>query len=136
MKKMVLLSIILAIILIITFSFLAFANDENLKNIEFISSYGWKVSEKPIEIVKVTLPQKDDIIYINYQALQKEAGLDLEKYAGKTLTRYTYTVLNYPQKTKEPVRLNLLVYDGLQIGGDVMTVSSDGFMHSLIFPLP
>ena len=136
MKKMVFLSIILAIILVITFSFLVFASDTNAKNIEFISQYGWKVSENPIEIVKVTLPPKDDPQYLNYQALQIEAGLSLEKYHEKTLTRYTYTVLNYPKKTKEPVRLNLLVYDGLQIAGDVMTVSSDGFMHSLIFPKP
>ena len=136
MKKMVFLSIILSIILVITFSFLAFASDTNAKNIEFISQYGWKVSENPIEIVKVTLPPKDDPQYINYQAIQKEAGLDLDKFSDKPLTRYTYTVLNYPRKISEPVRLNLLVYDGLQIAGDVMTVSSDGFMHSLIYPQP
>ncbi len=136
MKKMVFLSISLALIIIITFSFLVFASDTNVKNIEFISSYGWKVAENPIEIEKVTLPAKDDPVYINYQKLQKEAGFDLDKYHGKTLTRYTYIVLNYPKKTPEPVRLNLLVYDGLQIGGDVMTVSSGGFMHSLIYPGP
>ena len=136
MKKMIFLSLLLAIILIITFSFLVFASDINLKNIEFASRFGWKVSENPIEVVKVTLPPKHDPQYINYQELQKEAGFDLDKYEGKTLTRYTYTVLNYPHETKEAVRLNLLVYDGIQIGGDVMTVSTDGFMHSLIFPKP
>lgn len=131
---MLLLSLAIGIILTITVSYLAFANDTNIKNVEFLSSYGWRVSETPIECEKVTLPPKNDAVYIRYNEIQKEAGLDLDSYQGRTLTRYTYKVLNYPQITDSIVRANVLVFDGIQIGGDIMTVESNGFMHSLVYP--
>lgn len=134
MKRMFLYSLTLALITIITFAFSAMANDANETNTAFLFSYGWIVDKEPIERVNVILPSYPDDVLTSYNSLQKEAGLDLIPYLGKSCIRYTYIVKNYPKDMGEAVRANLLVADGKIIAGDIMTVSSNGFMHSLIFP--
>ncbi|NLM61193.1 MAG: DUF4830 domain-containing protein [Clostridiales bacterium] len=94
----------------------------------FIRSFGWEVADEPPEIVEVTIPREFDDVYLNYNLIQKAQGLDLWDYAGCRVTRYTYRILNYPTG-EEGVLINLLVYDGKVIGGDVMSPRIDGFMH-------
>ena len=101
----------------------------------FFESYGFKLSEIPIETVDVTLPDTFTPVYENYNRLQKQSNLDLTPYLGKTVKRYTYTVLNFPFETDSPVRANALVYQGKIIAADLMTVSSDGFMLSPADPI-
>ena len=134
MKRMLLYALTIAAIAIITFVFVAFANDINERNIEFLSSYGWLVENTPIERVNTTLPAVPDDVFNAYNRLQIEAGLDLTSHLGKSCVRYTYKVLNYPKDVGEIVRANVLTSGGIIIAGDIMTVSSDGFMHSLVFP--
>lgn len=134
MNKMWLYALTIAIIAIITFAFSVFANDANERNIEFLSSYGWLVENTPIERVNTTLPAVPDDVFNAYNRLQIEAGLDLTSHLGKSCVRYTYKVLNYPKDVGEVVRANVLTSGGIIIAGDIMTVSSDGFMHSLVFP--
>ncbi len=134
MKKMWLYSIAISLITAITVSFIVFADDTNHANIEFLSAYGWIVDEEPIEKEDVTLPPYEDDVYKAYNHLQEDAGLSLLAYYGKSGIRYTYTVLNYPQNTTDTVRANVLVIDGKAVAGDIMTVASDGFMHSLLYP--
>ena len=134
MKRMLLYAFTIAAIAIIAFAFAVFANDTNEKNVEFLSSYGWIVDKTPIERVSTTLPPIPDDVFNNYNKLQKEAGLDLSEYLGKSCIRYTYLVLNYPKDVKETVRANILTVGGVAVAGDIMTVSANGFMHSLNFP--
>ena len=77
----------------------------------------------------VTLPEEFDEAYEKYNGIQKECGFDLEPFAGKKVTLYTYNVLNYPDCEK--VLLDLLVFKGNIIGGSVYTSAVDGFMHGL-----
>ncbi len=135
MNRMWLYSIAIAVIAVITFAFVVFANDTNQKNIEFLSSYGWIVDKNPLEQESITLPTTPDDVYNAYNRLQKEAGLDLTAYYGKACVRYTYKVLNYPTPINETVRANILTVDGIAVAGDIMTVSANGFMHSLNFPI-
>ena len=135
MKKMWLYFACLAAILLISAVFVAFADDSDFTNCEFLSGYGWVVSAKSVEREEVVLPEKPDAVYENYNLLQKEAGLDLSPYYGKKAVRFTYIVLNYPEELPCEVRANVLCVSGVPVAGDIMTVSAaDGFMHSLNFP--
>lgn len=134
MKKMWLYSVAISIIAVIAVGFIVFADDTNHANVEFLSGYGWIVDETPIEKEDITLPPYEDDVYKAYNRLQEEAGLSLNAYYGKSGMRYTYTVLNYPKPTKDTVRANVLVIDGKAVAGDIMTVASDGFMQSLLYP--
>ena len=55
----------------------------------------------------------------------------MQKYAGMKVKRWTYIVRNYPDTLPEDdyIRINILVSDGVVIGGDVCSVKLDGFMH-------
>ncbi len=122
------------IIAVTTFSFVFFASGEtDTKNIEFLRSYGWEVSGKPIEEAEIIIPDPFDRVYESYNKIQLHAGLDLRPYMGKSGIRYTYIVKNYPIDAGEDVRANVICIDGEPVGGDIMTVSINGFMHSLIF---
>lgn len=97
---------------------------------EFLASYGWETESTPIESVEISIPDEFDDVYNNYNILQKEAGLDLEKYKGCKAVRYTFIILNYPE-IKENVHGNVIMVEGKPVAGDISTVALDGFMHSL-----
>lgn len=108
--------------------------EKNFKNIEtsedrinFLKQYGWDVEPNPRDIQQVTIPIKFDSLYEKYNNLQLKEGLDLEKYKGKTVKKYTYLVSNY--EYDGIVYANLLIYKNRVIGGDICSAISDGFMH-------
>lgn len=121
------------IIFIVTLAFVFFASgEEDEGNIEFLKSYGWEVGRYAVDEAEVIIPKPFDRVYENYNQLQLRAGLDLTPYQGMCGRRYTYIVKNYPHTTDE-VRANVIVIDGERVAGDIMTVSSTGFMHSLMY---
>ncbi|WP_444642454.1 DUF4830 domain-containing protein [Caproiciproducens sp. R1] len=98
----------------------------NDQRVSFLKQFGWQVNTEPIEVKDVMIPAQFDDVYLQYNNIQKEQGLDLTPYAGKTCKQWIYAVTNYPQTTD--VRATLLVYDNRVIGGDLSTVQLDGFM--------
>lgn len=134
MKRMWLYIITVVIIVALGTVFVVFADDTDHTNTEFLNSFGWIVSNRAIEREKIRLPDGENAIYREYNRLQKEAGLDITPYYGMLAERHTYMVLNYPAPNMGEVRANVLCVNGRPIAGDIMTVRSDGFMHSLIFP--
>ncbi len=98
----------------------------NDQRVSFLKQFGWQVNTEPIEVKDVAIPAQFDDVYLQYNNIQKEQGLDLTPYAGKTCKQWIYAVTNYPQATD--VRATLLVYDNRVIGGDLSTVQLDGFM--------
>ena len=118
-------------IVIITIAFAVFASGPDVVNTEFLESYGWRVEEHYIECEDIIIPKPFDLVYERYNELQLEAGLDLTEYMGCRGKRYTYVVENYPEDVGEEVRANVLCIDGKPVGGDIMTVSVNGFMKSL-----
>lgn len=106
-----------------TYTLSAESNDQR---IAFLKQFGWQVNTEPLEMKDVTIPEQFDDVYIQYNNIQKEQGLDLTPYAGKTCRQWVYAVTNYPQATD--VRATLLVYDNKVVGGDLSTVQLDGFM--------
>lgn len=104
----------------------------NIKNeeqvLEFLSSFGWQAELSSCEKSEQTLGEKDDTVFKKYNDLQKSQGFNLEKYAGKTVERYTFCIKNYPD-ISDGVFANVLVFDGKIIGGDICTAALDGFMQ-------
>ncbi len=106
---------------------------ENSDRISFISQFGWEVSAEPLETVEVIVPDTFDTVYAGYNEMQKEQGLNLSKYKGKTVTRYTYKVTNYPEYDGT-VYISLLVYKNKIVGGDVCSADVNGFVHGFEKP--
>jgi len=101
----------------------------------FLSQFGWEIDEEPVEVREVIIPEEFDDTYTAYNEIQKNQGFDLTVYAGMRVKRWTYTVKNYTgYENKECIHANILVYDGLVVGGDVCSVELDGFMHGFQMP--
>lgn len=137
------LLILFVIVTVISLFILAHDSKETAKNdgasikastpeerMSFLSQYGWEVNEEPTEVTEIIIPAEFDDTYTAYNEIQKAQGFDLSAYAGVRVKRWTYSVNNYPgYENKNCIRVNMLVYDGLVIGGDVCSVELDGFMH-------
>lgn len=101
----------------------------------FLSQFGWEIQEDPVEVREVIIPEEFDDTYTAYNEIQKNQGFDLTVYAGMRVKRWTYTVKNYTgYENKECIHANILVYDGLVVGGDICSVELDGFMHGFTMP--
>lgn len=101
--------------------------ESNEDRMKFLKQYGWEVDENPTEIHEITIPIEFDPIYKKYNQIQQKEGLDLEKYKGKTVKKYTYLVNNY--EYDGTVFANLLIYRDRVIGGDISSAKMDGFLH-------
>ena len=53
--------------------------------------------------------------------------MNLEKYKGKTVLRYTYEL----KDTEEPTYVTLLIYKNRIVGGDVTGMGNEGFVMGL-----
>ena len=97
--------------------------------VQFLANLGYEVNPTYTEVREVLIPDEFDDVFTNYNALQKEAGMDLEPYHGKRMKCFSYKVTNYPG---EPDALaHLYIYDGKIVGGDISSTALDGFMHGL-----
>lgn len=101
----------------------------NEDRIAYLNELGWQVSETPITIEELLIPESFDASYNDYLALQSEQGFDLTRYCGKRIKRYIYEITNYPDGT-EGVQAALLVYRNRVIGGQLQ--APDG---SFVLPL-
>ncbi|MDR1464366.1 MAG: DUF4830 domain-containing protein [Oscillospiraceae bacterium] len=106
------------------------------ERLAFLSQFGWQVSEDPIEVTEVIIPAEFDKTYQKYNEIQKAQSLDLRKYSGKRVKRWTYEVKNYPgyENKSGIVQANLLIYEGSVIGGDICSLELNGFLHGFDFP--
>lgn len=105
--------------------------DSAQERIAFFSQFGWEISEDPLEVKEVVIPTEFDETYLKYNEIQKSQGLDLEPYQGVRVKSWCYEIRNYPgyENSDGVIHGNILVYNGIVIGGDVSSVELDGFMH-------
>lgn len=97
--------------------------------IDFLAQFGWQVEGKAIEVKQVSVPSDFDKIYAGYNQVQLAQGLDLTRYKGKEVTRYTFKVTNY-EGHEGTVYANVLVYRRKVIGGDICSAEiTDGFVQ-------
>ena len=101
---------------------------------EFLKQFGWETANESKESAEITIPNDFDKILQSYNDIQKNQGLDLSKYKGKTVTRYTYEVTNYPEY-KGTVYANIIIYKNKVVGGDICSSDIDGFIHGFEKPI-
>lgn len=93
----------------------------------FLTQFGWEVEATPLEEVKINIPAEFDKVMNAYNELQRSQGLDLSRYKGRDVTRYTFRVTNYPDYDGT-VMANVIVYKGKVIGGDLCSSDVTGFI--------
>lgn len=101
--------------------------------VAYLQSYGWQVSQEPISVEELMIPEEFDETYSQYLALQSDQGFDLTKYQGKRVKRYTYEITNYPSGEKG-VQVGILIYKNTVVGGEVLSSQLGGFIHGLAMP--
>ena len=101
--------------------------------ISFLAQFGWEVEPEPLEEMKIRIPQEFDKVMKSYNELQRGQGLDLAKYRGKEVTRYTFRVTNYPDYDGV-VMANVIVWRSRAVGGDVCSSDVTGFIHGFERP--
>ena len=105
--------------------------EDNNSRINFLEQFNIKVKPEPIETSEIKIPTQFNKVYENYNKIQKENGLNLEKYKGKTCIKYTYSVLNYKDRP-DGVLANIFVFENKVIAGDICSLEIDGFMHGFV----
>ena len=93
----------------------------------FLAQFGWQVEAQTAKSTVLTIPGEFDKVLSGYNEIQKRQGLDLSKYKNREVTRYTFTVTNYPGY-EGTVYASVLVYRNRVIGGDLSTADVMGFV--------
>lgn len=106
----------------------ALPTDEELC-MTYLASLGWEVEQKSTSD-RILLPETFDEEFDDYLEIQRQGGFDLDSYAGETVTRYSFTITNYPTE-EDGIMADLLVLDGKIIGGELRSPALDGFMAPL-----
>ncbi len=96
--------------------------------IKYLNSFDIKTGE--ISVDEITVPFEFGDVYYSYNKIQQSQGFDLSDFKGKTLTRYTAEVKNYPE-FDSGVYAEILVYEKEIVGADIYSVSADGFIVAL-----
>ena len=105
----------------------------NGERVAYLRELGWEIDPEPLTTLQFLLPPKLSGDYITYNDLQKSQGFDLETCCGKQVTRYTYTVTNYPG-ISQGVQANLYLCEDTVIAGDIFCTGENGFQTTLEFP--
>ena len=105
--------------------------NDNAQRIAYLQSLGWEVEPEPLETLQFLLPGTLNSTYLAYNELQRLQGFDLSACCGKQVTRYTYTVTNYPGRP-EGVQANLYVCEDAAVAGDICCPGESGFQERLI----
>mgnify|MGYP000402846542 CR=1 FL=1 len=85
------------------------------------------------ELMEAPAPEKLEEPYLTYNELQDSQGFDLSTACGKQVSRFTYTVTNYPDRP-EGVQLNLYICEEQPVAGDILCAGADGFQDTLVYP--
>lgn len=101
---------------------------DNESRVNFINSLGISVREEPVEQKEIIIPQVFNDVYLKYNLMQLSAGYDLSLYKGKTATLFKYATT---QENNDSIFVNLIICNGLIIGGDISSAKINGFILPL-----
>lgn len=90
--------------------------------LRYLSALGYNVKSEPVSSTSDKLPKVFDAVTERYNNLQRAQGFDLEKYAGKKLSGYTYEVSSLPDGTKlgnDTYLATLIVYKSKVVAADL-----------------
>lgn len=97
------------------------------EQLRFLAELGYEAKSIPVFTDEVTVPRVFDSVYEKYNDIQKAQGLNLEKYKGKTVLRYTYEL----KETEEDAYVTLLIYKNRIVGADVTVMGEKGTVKGL-----
>ena len=103
----------------------------NEERVRFIENLGVSVESEPCEEKSFQLPKDFDRITGSYNEIQKSQGLDLSKYKGKKLTRYTYKVTNFAKDGKDAYA-SVFVYRKTIVACDLTETGEEGRVYPLL----
>lgn len=107
----------------------------NEDRVAYLTTYGWELDPEPVESLQFLLPDPLQEPYLSYNVLQQMQGFDLQPLCGSHVTRYTYTVINYPGRS-HGVQANLYICEGAPVAGDIICTGENGFQTTLTPPQP
>lgn len=120
-----------AVLLVIIIGLYSIDNATNRMVTDYIESLGWQIEKSPIEISHLTIPNDFDAVFDTYNSIQISSGFNLASFRGKSVSRYSYKVLNHKRSDDTDVIASVLVYDSRIIAGDISSTEENGFMHGI-----
>ena len=127
----VFLLLLISVIVVEGYLISAVNNGANMHNpqdrLSFLKSINLNVDKDTYSEENILIPTEFSDVYENYNKLQFSAGYDLNDYKGKTVIKYTYTLLECEEETE----VHLLCYGGKVIGGDICQTVLNGVMLPL-----
>ena len=95
------------------------------ERLAFMEKFGVSVDPDSETSEQFRMPPDFDRVIAGYNELQRRQGLDLSKYKGKRVIRYTYKL------SGEDAYANLFVHRGKIVACDVSSASPDGYVKPL-----
>ena len=123
-------------LLVFLFVFLDFVNVEsstaskvltNEDRILAISELGYDVVDEVVEVKDILIPENFNDTYEKYNQIQIKGGFNLKNYSGEKATLYKYLL----RDTHDTEYVNLIIHEGIIIGGDVSSTRLNGEMRPL-----
>lgn len=96
----------------------------NQRRVAYITALGITLQNDEYSKKDTVIPLEFGNVYNKYNTMQKQSGFDLSGYKGQNVTIYTYNCDTYKV-------VNLIVYKGGLIGGDICDLKIDGQMLPL-----
>lgn len=125
-KYKIIFIIAAAILISVIFALFSVDSTTNSQNIEFINSFGWEVDTAPEDISHLTIPEELIGIYLAHAQISAIDGSSISDYTGKSLTRYSYKVLNHEDSDTGKIRADIFVYKSSIIAADISDISANG----------
>ena len=101
------------------------------KGAEFAKQFNINVKLPQSDAAEFRIPSNFDAVMEKYNDIQRQQGMNLEKYKNKQVTRYTYVVLDADGNETENL-LSLIVYKDRVVGGDISSTQNGGFVSGFI----
>lgn len=136
-KSLAAVFLLTLIVIIVSGQFYAAGNmsvnaKTNAQRVYFIKALGLSPDDNNIKKKTVTIPETFSDVYITYNNLQKKAGYDLSAYKGAAVVIFTYPVGKIKEGNNDEYYVNLMVYKGRIIGGDISSRNFYGEMLPLM----
>ena len=129
-KRLFLILCAIVVVLLIVTQFLSVKAERillntNAERVAYIKSLNIDILSDEYKMKTVTIPKEFNKVYENYNKMQLSADFDLRDYKGKKVEVYTYN-------SDGEKNVNLMIYKGRLIGGDISETSLGGSMKALV----
>ena len=134
-KSKATLSVLLSLVIVLLFSIEIVNAKSNIgipiltneDRINCINVLGYEVLPEVVDEKQIVIPNDFSDVYLRYNELQQMSGFNLKNYSGMEATIYKYKIKDSSQEKY----VNIIICDGVLIGGDVSVALINGEMQPL-----